>query len=72
MFGDGSPSAAAMLMPDYGAARVVIDGAFGAGFAAWGALALALAWSSLATTAVLAVLRRSLQPGGAKIFGDAH
>ena len=72
MFGDGSPSAAAALLPDYGAARVVIDGAFGAGFAAWAALALALVWVVLAISTVLVVLRRSLQPVGAKIFGHAH
>ena len=70
MFGDGSPSAAAALLPDYGAARVVIDGAFGAGFAGWGALAIALVWAAVAVTAVLLVLRRSLQP--AKILGHAH
>jgi hypothetical protein len=72
MFGDGSPSAAAALLPDYGAARVVFDGAFGAGFAGWGALALALMWAAVAVTTVLVVLRRSLQPAGAKIFGQAH
>ena len=72
MFGDGSPTTAAMLMPDNGAARVVIDGAFGPGFAAWGPLALAVVWSLLAFAAVLVVLRRSLQSAGAKIFGHAH
>ena len=71
MFGDGSPSAVAALLPDYGAARVVIDGAFGAGFAGWGALALALMWAAVALTTVLVMLRRSLQPAGAKIPGHA-
>ena len=69
MFGDGGPSAAAALLPDYGAARVVIDGAFGAGFEGWGALVLALMWAAVAVSIVLAVLRRSLQPRNATIFG---
>jgi hypothetical protein len=36
MFGDGAPSGLAYAFPDYGAGRVVIDGAFSAGFHAWG------------------------------------
>jgi hypothetical protein len=60
MFGSGSPSGLAPLLPDYGAARVVIDGAFGAGFAAWGPLVLALAWTIAAGTIVLVILRRSV------------
>lgn len=62
MFGDGTPDGAALLAPDYGAGRVLIDGAFGAGFAAWGALALGVAWSALAVVAVAWLLRRSLAP----------
>lgn len=62
MFGDGTPSGAAALLPDYGAARVVIDGGFGASFNAWGPLALALLWAVVAGIAVLHVLRRSLAP----------
>lgn len=44
MFGDGTPGGLAYVMPDYGAGRMIIDGAFSAGFDAWGALAVALAW----------------------------
>jgi hypothetical protein len=62
MFGDGSPGGLAYAFPDYGAARVVIDGAFSAGFHAWGELALALAWLALLALAVTAVLRRVLGP----------
>jgi hypothetical protein len=32
MFGDGSPHGLAVFMPEYGASRVVFDGAFGNGF----------------------------------------
>jgi hypothetical protein len=60
MFGDGTPSGAAALLPDYGAARVAIDGGFGAGFNAWGPLALAVVWVMAAATATLRVLHRSL------------
>ena len=35
MFGDGTPGGLAYAFPDYGARRVVIDGAFSAGFHAW-------------------------------------
>jgi hypothetical protein len=48
MFGSGTPSAFAAVLPDYGAARVVVDGAFGAGFAAQGPLVLALSWTVVA------------------------
>ena len=44
MFGDGTPGGLAYVFPDYGAGRVVIDGAFSAGFHAWAELALALGW----------------------------
>ena len=60
MFGSGTPGGPAALLPDYGPGRVIIDGAFGSGFAAWGPLALGLAWTVLLLGAVLLVLRRSL------------
>lgn len=61
MFGDGTPGGLALIFPDYAAGRVVIDGAFSAGFHAWAALALALAWLGALTVAVILVLRRSLR-----------
>ena len=39
-----APPAASPAFPDYGAGRVIIDGAFSRGFHAWGALMLALSW----------------------------
>ena len=62
MFGDGTPGGAAYAFPEYGAARVVIDGAFSQTFHAWGPLALAVAWSAVLCLAVALVLRRSLTP----------
>ena len=44
MFGDGTPSGAAHAFPDYGAGRMVIDGAFSPRLHAWSELALALGW----------------------------
>lgn len=60
MFGDGTPHGIAFAFPDYGAARVVIDGGFGAGFHAWGALGAATAWTLVLAGAVALLLRRSL------------
>ncbi|MGK2877603.1 MAG: hypothetical protein ACSLFF_03350 [Solirubrobacterales bacterium] len=60
MFGDGDPHGLAFFMPDYGAARVVIDGAFGDGFSAWGAGATAFAWVASLSFAVMLTLGRSL------------
>jgi hypothetical protein len=60
MFGDGSPHGLAVLMPEYGAARVVVDGAFGGGFSAWGAGAFALVWIASLGFAVMLTLGRSL------------
>jgi hypothetical protein len=59
-FGDGTPGGLAYAFPDYGAGRVVIDGAFSAGFHAWGELALGLAWLALLSLGVAWVLRRLL------------
>lgn len=61
MFGDGTPSGVATLLPDYGPTRVIADAAFEPGFAAWPQLALALAWAVGLGGAVLVVLRRSLK-----------
>jgi hypothetical protein len=60
MFGDGTPGGLAYVLPDYGAGRVVIDGAFTAGFHAWGELALSIAWLAVLALAVALVLRRLL------------
>jgi hypothetical protein len=60
MFGDGTPAGLAYLFPDYGAGRVVIDGAFSPGFHAWGELAVAVAWLGVLCSAVTYVLRRGL------------
>jgi hypothetical protein len=60
MFGDGTPGRLAYAFPDYGAGRVVIDGAFSAGFHAWGDLALATGWLAVLGLAVTWVLHRLL------------
>jgi hypothetical protein len=56
MFGDGTPGGLAYAFPDYGAGRVIIDGAFSAGFHAWSELALALGWLAVLGLGWLAVL----------------
>ena len=61
MFGTGTPKGAARFFPDYGAARVVVDGGFSSRFHAWGELALALGWLALLIGAVALVLRRLLR-----------
>jgi hypothetical protein len=63
MFGDGTPGGASLAMPEYGAIRVVIDGAFAPGFHAAGELALALGWAAILVAAVGFVLRSSLRAG---------
>lgn len=60
MFGDGTPGGLATLFPDFGAGRVVIDGAFSVGFHAWSALALAVLWLAVLAGVVTVVLRRGL------------
>jgi hypothetical protein len=60
MFGDGTPGGIAVLLPDYGAGRIVIDGAFSAGFHAWVELALALGWLAVLVAALSWSLRRAL------------
>lgn len=60
MFGDGTPDGIAVAFPDYGAARVVIDGAFAPGFHAWAELALPAGWLAILAGAVTLGLRRML------------
>ena len=64
MFGDGTPGGAAVLFPEYGAARMIVSGSFSAGFHAWGELALALAWLALLVAGVGLVLRRTVETAG--------
>jgi hypothetical protein len=61
MFGDGTPDGIAYAFPDWGAARVVIDGAFSTSFHAWGELALSLGWLVVLGLVVAGVLRRLLR-----------
>ena len=61
MFGTGTPNGAALFFPDYGAARVVVEGGFSSSFHAWSELALALGWLAVLTVAVALVLRRLLR-----------
>jgi hypothetical protein len=61
MFGDGTPGGLAYVFPDYGANRVVIDGAFSAAFHAWGDAVLALAWLAVLSLTVACVLRALLR-----------
>jgi hypothetical protein len=61
MFGDGTPGGGAYAFPDYGAGRVVIDGAFSSTFHAWGPLALALGWLAVLGLTVTWVLLRLLR-----------
>jgi len=61
MFGDGTPGGLAYAFPDYGAARVGIDGAFSSTFHAWGELALSLGWLAVLGLAVAWVLRGLLR-----------
>ena len=60
MFGDGSPEWWAALLPGYGPARVMIDGAFAPGFHAGWQLLLSLGWTALLALAVAVVLRRAV------------
>ncbi len=62
MFGSGTPGGGAQFFPDYGAMRIVIDGGFSSGFAAWEELALASSWLVALTVIAAAVLRRQLRP----------
>ncbi len=60
MFGDGTPDGWAAVLPGYGPSRVMVDGAFSAGFHAGGELALGLAWLVALSLTVYVVLRRSV------------
>lgn len=60
MFGDGTPDRWAVLLPGYGPARTMVDGAFSSGFHAGGELLLSLAWVITLGGAVIVVLRRAI------------
>jgi hypothetical protein len=64
MFGDGTPGGLAYLFPDYGAARIVIDGGFSNDFHAFPELALAGAWLLALMGAVAWTMRRLLGSAG--------
>ena len=61
MFGSGAPDGWAQLLPGYGAGRVIIDASFSSEFHAYGAAAVALAWSAAAVIALALVLRRAVR-----------
>ena len=60
MFGDGTPPWWAALLPGYGPARVMVDGAFSPGFHAGGELLLGLAWVAALALAVYVALGRAV------------
>lgn len=60
MFGDGTPGGLGYAFPDYGANRIVIDGAFSSTFHAWTELAISLGWLAVLGLAVAWLLRRLL------------
>jgi hypothetical protein len=57
MFGSGAPAEWARFLPDYGAGRVMVDGAFSPQLHAGGELALAGVWVLVVVAALLAALR---------------
>lgn len=56
----GTPHGGAVLLPGYGPARVMVDGAFSTTFHASGDLLLSLAWLSLLGGTVFVALRRAV------------
>lgn len=58
MFGSGEPPGWGVALPGYGPGRVIIDAAFSDHFHAWGALAIAVAWTLALAVAVLFLLGR--------------
>lgn len=56
----GTPHGGAVLLPGYGPARVMVDGAFSSSFNAAGDLLLSLAWLGLLGGAVFVVLRHAV------------
>jgi hypothetical protein len=60
MFGDGTPDGGAVLLPGYGASRLMVDGAFSSSFHAGGELLLSLAWAAALGAIALFVSRRAV------------
>lgn len=60
MFGDGTPDRWAAILPGYGPSRMMVDGAFSAGFHTGGELLLSIAWLLALAAGALVVLRRSV------------
>ena len=60
MFGDGEPDRFAVLLPGYGPARVMYDGAFSETFHAGGELLVGVTWLVALGVAVYLVLRRAV------------
>ena len=56
----GTPHGGAVLLPGYGPARVMVEGAFSSSFHAGGDLLLSLVWLSLLGGAVFFVLRHAI------------
>ena len=55
------PGGLAVILPDYGATRIVIEGSFSSSFHAWSELAIALGWLAALVVATLAILNRLLR-----------
>ena len=60
MFGDADPGGWAVLLPGYGAGRVLIEASFASDFSAWSSMALAGGWAVMTTLLVTALLARTV------------
>ena len=64
MFGEGEPGQFAVLLPGYGPARLMYEGAFSGRFQALPELIIAVAWAVLLLSALYLLLRRAVGPRG--------
>ena len=60
MFGNGAPGRWAVLLPGYGPARMMVDGAFSASFHTGSALLAGVAWLAVLALSVNVALRRAI------------
>jgi hypothetical protein len=60
MFGNGAPGRWAVLLPGYGPARMMVDGAFSASFHTGSALLVGVAWLGVLALSVNVALRRAI------------